>query len=79
MASDAPENSEQQTAPQNPPGEVPDAVAPEQAQAITAPDPRLLSRKDASLREFLSKIDDYAPIVRALYPVAQFGGKFHAL
>lgn len=27
-------------------------------------DPRLPTRKDTSLREFLSKIDDYAPIVR---------------
>lgn len=26
-------------------------------------DPRLPTRKDTSLREFLSKIDDYAPIV----------------
>lgn len=28
-------------------------------------DPRLPTRKDTSLREFLSKIDDYAPIVRS--------------
>lgn len=27
-------------------------------------DPRMPTRKDTSLREFLSKIDDYAPIVR---------------
>jgi len=28
-----------------------------------ASDPRLPTRKDASLKEFLSKMDDYAPIV----------------
>lgn len=28
-----------------------------------APEPKLPSRKDASLKEFLSKMDDYAPIV----------------
>jgi len=33
-----------------------DPVAP-------ASDPRLPTRKDASLKEFLSKMDDYAPIV----------------
>lgn len=33
-----------------------DPVAP-------APDPKLFTRKDASLKEFLSKMDDYAPIV----------------
>lgn len=35
-----------------------DPVAP-------APDPKLPSRKDASLKDFLSKMDDYAPIVRS--------------
>ena len=33
-----------------------DPVAP-------APEPKLPSRKDASLKEFLGKMDDYAPIV----------------
>lgn len=28
-----------------------------------APEPKLPSRKDTSLKEFLSKMDDYAPIV----------------
>ncbi len=28
------------------------------------PDPRVPTKKDASLREFLNKMDDYAPIVR---------------
>ena len=27
------------------------------------PEPKLPTRKDASLKEFLSKMDDYAPIV----------------
>jgi transcription initiation factor TFIID subunit 10 len=36
-----------------------DPVAP-------APDPKLPTRKDASLKEFLSKMDDYAPIVNLL-------------
>lgn len=36
-----------------------DPVAP-------AADPKLPTRKDASLKEFMSKMDDYAPIV---YPV----------
>jgi transcription initiation factor TFIID subunit 10 len=29
-----------------------------------APESRLPTRKDASLKEFLNKMDDYAPIVR---------------
>jgi transcription initiation factor TFIID subunit 10 len=29
-----------------------------------APEPKLPTRKDTSLKEFLSKMDDYAPIVR---------------
>jgi transcription initiation factor TFIID subunit 10 len=28
-----------------------------------APEPKLPTRKDASLKEFLAKMDDYAPIV----------------
>ena len=35
-----------------------DPVAP-------AADPKLPTRKDASLKEFMSKMDDYAPIVRS--------------
>ena len=34
-----------------------DPVAP-------APDPKIPTQKDASLKDFLSKMDDYAPIVR---------------
>ncbi|RKL09618.1 hypothetical protein BFJ68_g9043 [Fusarium oxysporum] len=54
MASDAPEKPEQ-----TPPA--PEAPADE-APAPAIPDPRLPSRKDVSLREFLNKMDDYAPI-----------------
>lgn len=56
MASDAPEKTEQSPAAQNGPA---DAAPP----APTVPDSRLPSRKDMSLREFLNKMDDYAPIV----------------
>lgn len=38
------------------------AVAP-------APEPRLPTRKDTSLKEFLNKMDDYAPIVRRRGPL----------
>jgi transcription initiation factor TFIID subunit 10 len=34
----------------------------------TAVDPRLPTKKDASLREFLGKMDDYAPIVSFTAP-----------
>src|SRR5215472_6098584 len=39
-------------------------------------EPRILAKKDATLREFLNKMDDHAPIVRApepLYPFALRG------
>jgi hypothetical protein len=42
----------------NPDEEV-DPVAP-------APEPKLPTRKDASLKQFLSKMDDHAPIVSLL-------------
>ena len=32
-----------------------------------APDPKLPTRKDTSLKEFLSKMDDYAPIVSSFF------------
>lgn len=32
-----------------------------------APEPKLPTRKDASLKQFLGKMDDYAPIVRPPY------------
>jgi transcription initiation factor TFIID subunit 10 len=34
-----------------------------------APEPKLPTRKDASLKEFLAKMDDYAPIVRGSFHV----------
>lgn len=42
--------------PAEPVSDAPEAIAP-------APEPKLPSRKDASLKEFLGKMDDYAPIV----------------
>lgn len=55
--------------PQEPAKQADSTQNPQQAEEETgyAPlvDPRLPTRKDTSLREFLSKIDDYAPIVRA--------------
>lgn len=56
MASDAPEKTEQSPVAQNGPA---DAAPP----APPVPESRLPSRKDTSLREFLNKMDDYAPIV----------------
>lgn len=38
-----------------------------------APETKLPTRKDASLKEFLSKMDDYAPIVSSrLWPKIRF-------
>lgn len=63
MDSDAPENVEKQIAPENGPSDaVPDPIAPA-GQDLS----KLPTRKDVSLREFLNKIDDYAPIVRPLF------------
>ncbi|KAK5992019.1 Transcription initiation factor TFIID subunit 10 [Cladobotryum mycophilum] len=57
MASDAPENNEKRPASQNGPNDMPEPVVP-------MPDlSKLPTRKDVSLREFLNKIDDYAPII----------------
>ena len=39
-------------------------------------EPRILTKKDATLREFLNRMDDHAPIVRALealYPFVPHG------
>ncbi|KAL7794278.1 transcription initiation factor TFIID 23-30kDa subunit domain-containing protein [Trichoderma ceciliae] len=58
MDSDAPENVEKQIAPENGPSDsVPEPIAPATDLG------KLPTRKDVSLREFLSKIDDFAPII----------------
>ena len=63
MATNGPENGEQpqqtQDAPQE---EAPEALPP------AAGDIKLPTRKDMSLKEFLNKMDDYAPIVRISTP-----------
>lgn len=46
-----------------PTGEATDSVAAA-AGPPPVPEPKLPTRKDASLKEFLNKMDDYAPIVR---------------
>lgn len=51
------------------------AMAPEEEADAAAPppEPKMPTRKDASLKEFLGKMDDYAPIVRPhLYLNSQF-------
>ncbi len=72
MAANTPtENAEQTTAPAagpnglQPTSEVA-AAADSSAPAPSAHEPKLPTRKDASLKEFLNKMDDYAPIVRHL-------------
>ena len=46
--------------PQTAPNTAADAAAPP---TLPTSDPKLPTRKDTSLREFLNKMDDYAPIV----------------
>ncbi|KFA60567.1 hypothetical protein S40285_07821 [Stachybotrys chlorohalonatus IBT 40285] len=57
MASDAPTNGD---APSAPPALQTDAV---ERVPLAPQESRLPTRKDVSLREFLDKIDDYAPII----------------
>jgi transcription initiation factor TFIID subunit 10 len=63
-------NAAQATAPAvQPNGAQPSETAGANADATAvppAPETRLPTRKDASLKEFLNKMDDYAPIVRAV-------------
>ncbi|KHN95524.1 Transcription initiation factor TFIID, 23-30kDa subunit [Metarhizium album ARSEF 1941] len=66
MASDAPENPDSQPVTQNGQPEqhdVPDGPNPPPPELASGQDPRLPTHKDTSLREFLNKIDDYAPII----------------
>jgi transcription initiation factor TFIID subunit 10 len=60
MSSEAPTNGEQPPAAQDTQAEDAERLplAPQEA--------RMPSRKDVSMREFLNKIDDYAPIVSSL-------------
>lgn len=70
MAANPPtENAEQMAAPTaGPNGTQPtgDATSADATAPVPPPaqEPRLPTRKDASLKEFLNKMDDYAPIVR---------------
>lgn len=66
MASEAPENHEQQASAPQPQPQQSQAAHPDmepEAAPSAAPEPKMPSRKDTSLREFLHKIDDYAPVV----------------
>ena len=49
---------------------LPVANAEEEAHPVApaSEDPKVPNRKDASLKEFLSKMDDYAPIVKLTPP-----------
>jgi len=72
-----PQPSQQPSQPpqQQPPAEpapIVDGPNPPAPTAPTGAEPRLATRKDISLREFLHKIDDYAPIVRAHPAVCSF-------
>lgn len=53
-----------------PAGEEADPAAAEPTQPVA--DPKLPTRKDASLKDFLNKMDDYAPIVRPPPPPPYF-------
>ena len=71
MAANPPtDNMEQVTAPAagpngaQPMGEATETVADAAGVAAPVPESKLPTRKDASLKEFLNKMDDYAPIVR---------------
>ncbi|VUC22623.1 unnamed protein product, partial [Clonostachys rosea] len=66
MASEAPDITEK-TAEPAPSGSAPLNSQPapdtEEVDAVAIPPERLPTRKDVPLRELLSKIDDYAPII----------------
>ena len=74
MSSEAPENSQQAT---HPAGESQNGVVsqpPEEENPVAPPpEPRMPTRKDVSLRELLSKMDENAPIVRLSPPTLRSG------
>jgi transcription initiation factor TFIID subunit 10 len=58
---------------------VEDEVMTEQQPArLELQEARIPTKKDATLREFLSKMDDYAPIVSYLRPVDHHGPMINA-
>ncbi|EXF80914.1 transcription initiation factor TFIID 23-30kDa subunit [Colletotrichum fioriniae PJ7] len=69
MSTTAPETAEQvPTAPNTQETTTDAAAAPADAPAVPeavapGPEPKAITRKDMSLREFLTKMDDYAPII----------------
>ncbi|KAK1722879.1 hypothetical protein CaCOL14_001619 [Colletotrichum acutatum] len=69
MSTTAPETAEQApTAPNTQETTTDAAAAPADAVAVPeavapGPEPKAITRKDMSLREFLTKMDDYAPII----------------
>ena len=69
------DNAEQMTATAaNPNGAQPSEateVNADDAPAPTVTEPKLPTRKDASLKEFLNKMDDYAPIVCIIFDIIQ--------
>ena len=75
MATNQPPDQAEQ-APPLPNGTQPDAAADDAPPVPAIPESRLPTRKDTSLKELLSKMDDYAPIVRlsaVSKPCAAFG------
>lgn len=65
MGSEVPENSQQQ-APAPNDADIMLKAEPGAAEALAQMEFKMPTRKDTSLREFLHKIDDFAPIVSAL-------------
>lgn len=61
-----PQEPAEQANPAQPAGAAGAQQAEEQTGYAPLVDPRLPTRKDTSLKEFLAKIDDYAPIVSAV-------------
>lgn len=64
-----PQEPAEQANPSQPAGAAGAQQAEEQTGYAPLVDPRLPTRKDTSLKEFLAKIDDYAPIVSVAPPL----------